>query len=107
MNYEPTYLGEIELSEDTLAHYGVKGMRWRHKKGVANQVTTTSGRRPVGRQRYVTGSGTGAYKKGTGLGTGQVGTSSSATHPSMSSSTKKKRYTISGILNSIRKRYKR
>ena len=38
MNYEPTYLGEIELSEDTLSHYGVKGMEWgkrrkRNKKG--------------------------------------------------------------------------
>lgn len=27
-NYNPTYLGEIELSEDTLAHFGVKGMKW-------------------------------------------------------------------------------
>lgn len=23
----PTYLGDIELNEDTLAHYGVKGMK--------------------------------------------------------------------------------
>ena len=22
-----------ELSDDTLAHYGIKGMKWRHKKG--------------------------------------------------------------------------
>lgn len=28
----PTYLGELELSEDTLAHYGIKGMKWRHRK---------------------------------------------------------------------------
>lgn len=27
-NYNPTYLGEIELNEDTLAHFGVKGMKW-------------------------------------------------------------------------------
>lgn len=32
-NYQPTYLGEIELSEETLAHYGVKGMKWRHRRG--------------------------------------------------------------------------
>ena len=32
-NYQPTYLGEIELSEESLAHYGVKGMRWRRRKG--------------------------------------------------------------------------
>lgn len=29
---EPTYLGEIELSEETLAHYGVKGMRWGRRR---------------------------------------------------------------------------
>ena len=27
-----TYLGEIELTEETLAHYGVKGMRWGVRK---------------------------------------------------------------------------
>ena len=32
-NYQPTYLGEIELSEESLAHYGVKGMRWRRRRG--------------------------------------------------------------------------
>lgn len=29
----PIYLAELELSDDTLEHYGVKGMKWRHKKG--------------------------------------------------------------------------
>ena len=24
----PTYLGDIDLNEETLAHYGVIGMRW-------------------------------------------------------------------------------
>lgn len=29
---EATYLGDIELTDETLAHYGVKGMKWgRHK----------------------------------------------------------------------------
>lgn len=37
--YEPTYLGEIELSEETLAHYGVKGMRWRHRKPKRRRTT--------------------------------------------------------------------
>lgn len=32
-NYQPTYLGEIDLSEETLMHYGVKGMKWRRRKG--------------------------------------------------------------------------
>ena len=31
-NYQPTYLGEIELSEESLTHYGVKGMKWRRRK---------------------------------------------------------------------------
>lgn len=30
--YTPTYLGEIDLSEETLAHYGVKGMKWGRRK---------------------------------------------------------------------------
>ena len=28
----PTYLGDIELNEETLAHYGVKGMKWHIRK---------------------------------------------------------------------------
>lgn len=122
--YEPTYLGEIELSEDTLEHYGVKGMKWRNRRNrnsntggsqrhiesdyqfyydpdtkqrykVLNmdklmkrgkwapkepdqpfsQVlrsaptrTSTSNRKPRARKRNVTGSGRGAYRKGSGLG---------------------------------------
>jgi len=31
-SYQPTYIGEIELNEETLAHYGVKGMKWRRRK---------------------------------------------------------------------------
>ena len=33
MMYNPTFLGDIDLNEDTLAHYGVKGMKWRRRKG--------------------------------------------------------------------------
>ena len=35
-NYQPTYLGELSLDEDTLTHYGVKGMKWRRKKATKN-----------------------------------------------------------------------
>lgn len=31
--YNPTFIGDIELNEETLAHYGVKGMKWRHRRG--------------------------------------------------------------------------
>lgn len=30
--YTPTYIGEISLDEETLAHYGVKGMKWGKRK---------------------------------------------------------------------------
>ena len=111
--YEPTYLGEIELSEETLAHYGVKGMRWRHRKNrqvLGKRSSTVNGKRmrrvdasgkhymlgdngygemfdankrrvssnkPTARRRNVTGSGSGAYRKGSGLGSGAVGSRSS------------------------------
>lgn len=29
---EATYLGDIELTDETLAHYGVKGMKWKYHK---------------------------------------------------------------------------
>ena len=28
----PTYIGDIELNKETLAHYGIKGMKWRVRK---------------------------------------------------------------------------
>lgn len=31
--YNPTFIGDIDLNEETLAHYGVKGMKWRHRRG--------------------------------------------------------------------------
>ena len=30
----PTYIGDIDLNEDTIAHYGVKGMKWHKRKKV-------------------------------------------------------------------------
>ena len=42
----PTYLGEIELSEETLAHYGVKGMRWGRRK-----VRQLLNNNPIARRR--------------------------------------------------------
>ena len=113
--YEPTYLGEIELSEETLTHYGIKGMKWRRRKGgsrvsqvndgsdyryqydpntkqrykvlnmdklmrrgkyavkpgsqpVSQVNKDSSGRKPRSRKRRITGSGTGVYRKGSGLG---------------------------------------
>ena len=91
--YEPTYLGEIELSEETLTHYGIKGMKWRNRKGRSKNVDASGkhfilgyrgdgqmdwadkklkglSSKPRSRQRNITGSGTGAYRKGSGLGSG-------------------------------------
>lgn len=34
-----TYLGEIKLTDETLAHYGVMGMKWGHRK---SQVTSSA-----------------------------------------------------------------
>lgn len=28
----PTYIGDIDLNEETLAHYGIKGMKWHIRK---------------------------------------------------------------------------
>lgn len=36
--YEATYLGELELTDETLKHYGVKGMKWRHRKGTTQSA---------------------------------------------------------------------
>ena len=30
--YNPTFIGDIDLNEETLTHYGVKGMKWRRRK---------------------------------------------------------------------------
>ena len=43
---KPTYLGEIELSEETLTHYGVKGMKWRHRKGKKKNQPKTTDQKP-------------------------------------------------------------
>lgn len=58
MKYNPTYLGEIELTEETLAHYGVKGMRWRNRKGKTKASLRSD--RPRSRKRNITGKGSGA-----------------------------------------------
>lgn len=58
MKYNPTYLGEIELTEETLAHYGVKGMRWRNRKGRTKASLRSD--RPRSRKRNITGKGSGA-----------------------------------------------
>lgn len=58
------------LNEETLAHYGVKGMKWKRRKG-----DTISGggynhpeyRRPLGRKKKVTSGGKGVHKRGDGL----------------------------------------
>lgn len=56
----PTYLGDIELNEDTLAHYGVKGMKWRRHK---TKASLNSNRHAlVSRKRNITGKGTGGKK---------------------------------------------
>lgn len=38
--YNPTFIGDIDLNEDTLTHYGVKGMKWRRRKGKKKNTKT-------------------------------------------------------------------
>lgn len=38
-------LGKPELNEDTLAHYGVKGMKWRKRKGRTKRSLNSNRRR--------------------------------------------------------------
>lgn len=61
MNYD-YIITKPELNEGTLAHYGVKGMKWRHRKGRTKNDLRSD--RPRSRVRNVTGQGTGAYKTG-------------------------------------------
>lgn len=55
-----------ELCEETLAHYGIKGMEWRNKKGRTKESLRSNGR-PKSRKRRITGKGSGAFKYGPGL----------------------------------------
>ena len=45
---EATYLGDIELTDEVLAHYGVKGMKWRHRKGTVNSAMANDPRYQTG-----------------------------------------------------------
>lgn len=45
---EATYLGDIELTDETLEHYGVKGMKWRHRKGTVTSAMANDPRYQVG-----------------------------------------------------------
>lgn len=52
----PTYLGEIDLSEETLAHFGVKGMRWgrrRARKKAERKRITVEDRKNRRHDKYV------------------------------------------------------
>lgn len=51
MNYQPTYLGEISLDEDTLTHYGVKGMRWRRRRGKKKQDLSVKAKKVINIKR--------------------------------------------------------
>ena len=43
--YNPTFISDIDLNEETLAHYGVKGMKWRRRKVRKHKVDTDRARR--------------------------------------------------------------
>ena len=49
--YNPTFIGEIDLNEDTLAHYGVKGMRWGRRRETKEEAK--SRRKKEGARRKV------------------------------------------------------
>lgn len=52
-----------------ILHSGVKGMKWKNHK----YITEENGQYNYGRTTNITGQGKGVYKRGGGLGTGQVG----------------------------------
>ncbi len=45
---EATYLSDIELTDETLQHYGVKGMKWRHRKGTTKSALANDPRYQAG-----------------------------------------------------------
>lgn len=61
------------LNEDTLAHYGVKGMKWKRRKGLpynsngSGVYAHPKQNRPLGRKKNVTTGGTGVHKRNEGL----------------------------------------
>lgn len=54
MEYDGVVL-KPELNEETLEHFGIKGMKWRHRKG--RKKADLLSNRPRARQKNVTGSG--------------------------------------------------
>lgn len=42
----PTYIGDIDLNEETLAHYGIKGMKW-HIRKAKNKILGLRRKRKV------------------------------------------------------------
>lgn len=40
--YNPTFIGDIDLNDDALAHFGVKGMKWRRRKGTKKNTKKMS-----------------------------------------------------------------